>query len=404
MRRTILSVSVGAVVLLITVMLARLEPAAPTVKSETLWIDTVQRGPMERQVRGPGNLVPEDVRWISAPVEGRVESIPALPGVTVEPDTVLLEMSDQQLEQNALEAEAQLKAAEADYMDLRAQLESQLLNQEAQVTAAESQAEQAKLQAEADATLAKDGLIPDLNLKLSRLKATQLTRQAEIEAERLTKSESSNQAQLAAQRARVDQMRAMYELRRRQVASLTVRAGIAGVLQELPVQVGQRVAPGAVLARVARPEKLKAELRIPEVLAKDVQVGMPAKIDLRPAIVMGRVTRVAPSVQEGSVTVDVALEGPLPRGARPDLSIDGTIEIERLANVLYVGRPAVGQPNQKVELFKLVEGGKEAVRVPVQLGRSSVNTIEIVSGLNAGDKVILSDTSAQDGFDRIRLD
>lgn len=404
MRRTIVIVASVAVVLLITVGLTRLEPAAPTVKSETLWIDTVKRGPMERQVRGPGNLVPEDVRWISAPVEGRVESIPALPGVTVQADTVLLEMSDPQLEQNALEAESQLMAAEADYTDLSAQLESQLLNQQAQVTAADSLAEQARLQAEADAKLAKDGLIPDLNLKLSRLKATQLTKQAEIEVERFKKSESSNRAQLAAQRARVGQARALRELRRSQIASLTVRAGIAGVLQEMPVQVGQRVAPGAVLARVARPEKLKAELRIPEVLAKDVQMGMTAKIDLRPAIVTGRVTRVAPSVQEGSVTVDVAFDGPLPRGARPDLSIDGTIEIERLPNVLYVGRPAVGQPNQKVELFKLVEGGKEAVRVTVQLGRSSVNTIEIVSGLNAGDKVILSDTSAQDGFDRIRLD
>jgi len=403
LRRTILFISLAAVVLLITVGLSRLEPAAPSVKRDTVWVDKVQRGSMLRQVRGPGTLVPEDIRWISAPVEGRVERIPALPGARVEADTVLLEMSDPQLQQNMLEAEAQLKAAEADLDTLRAQLEIQLLSQQSEVNASKSQSDQANLQVEADETLAKDGLIPPLNFKLSRLRADQSAKQARIEEERFVQSRRSNQAQLAAQGARVDQMRALYELRRRQVESLKVRAGIPGVLQELPVQVGQRVTPGTTLARVARPEKLKAELRIPEVQAKDVQIGLPASIDTRNGIVMGRVIRVAPSVQDGTVTVDVALEGPLPKGARPDLSIDGTIEIERLENVLFVGRPAYGQPNQKVEMFKLVEDGDEAVRVPVQLGRSSVNTMEIVSGLAVGDQVILSDTSQQDGFDRIRL-
>jgi HlyD family secretion protein len=358
---------------------------------------------MLRQVRGPGTLVPEEVRWISASVAGRIESIPALPGVRVTPETVLLEMSDPQIEQNAVEAESQLKAAQADYDDLKAQLESQLLNQQAQVAAAESQSEQAKLQVEADEKLAKDGLVPELTFKLSRLRADQLAKQARIEAERFQQSRRSVAAQLAAQRARVESMGALYELRRREVSSLTVRAGIPGVLQELPVQVGQRVSAGTVLARVARPEKLKAELRIPEVQAKDVQVGQDADIDTRNGTVAGKVVRVAPSSVEGAVIVDVALVGPLPKGARPELSVDGTIEIERLEDVLYVGRPAIGQANSRIELFKLTESGKEAVRVPVELGRTSVNIVEIVKGLEIGDQVILSDTAAQDGYNKIRL-
>jgi HlyD family secretion protein len=404
LRRNVLIVAGVAVVLLITAGLARLEPAAPTVARETVWIDTVKRGPMLRQVRGPGTLVPEEVSWISAPVAARIENIPALPGVTVTKDTVLLEMSDPQIEQNAAEAESQLKAAQADYDNLNAQLESQLLGQQAQVNAAQSAADQAKLQVEADERLAKEGLIPDLNFKLSRLRADQTAKQAHIEKERIEQSRRSNAAQLAAQNARVESMRALYQLRQREVSSLKVRAGIDGVLQELPVQRGQRVTPGTVLARVARPDKLKAELRIPEVQAKDVQPGQKAAIDIRNGIVSGRVVRVAPSSQEGAVIVDVALEGPLLKGARPELSVDGTIEIERLDDVLFVGRPAVGQANSKIELFKLIKGDKQAVRVPVELGRTSVNTVEIVKGLQVGDKVILSDTSAQDGYDKIRLD
>lgn len=403
MRRNILIVAGIAVISLVTFGLSRLEPAAPTVAKETVWIDTVKRGEMLRQVRGPGTLVPEDVRMISAPVEARVERIPALPGVEVQADTVLLEMADPQIAQAAVEAEAQLKAAQADYNDLKAQLESQILNQQAQVSAAESASAQANLQEEADEKLAKDGLIPELNLKLSRLRAQQLGKQAQIERQRFTQSKSSSAAQLAAQRARVEQMQALYELRRRQVESLKVRAGIPGVLQELPVQVGQSVTPGTLLARVAQPTRLKAELRIPEVLAKDVVRGQSASIDTRNGIIPGHVMRVAPSSQDGTVIVDVALDGPLPKGARPNLSVDGTIEIERLPNVLYVGRPSVGQANSKIELFKLNEDGKTAQRVQVELGRTSVNTVEIVRGLNVGDRVILSDTSAQDGYDKIRL-
>lgn len=404
MRRTIVIVAIATVAVLVSLGLSKLEPAAPTVQKETLYIDSVKRGAMLRSVRGPGTLVPEDIRLIPAPVDARIESIPALPGVKVAADTVLMEMSDPQAEQNAMEAQSQLKGAEADYDNLKAQLDSQLLNQQGQVTAAQSASDQAKLQAEADAKLLKDGLIPEITAKLSALKSEQLAKQAKIEVERYVKSKSSANAQLAAQRARVEQMRALYELREHQVNSLKVRAGIPGVLQELPVQVGQRVTAGTVLARVARPEKLKATLQIPEVLAKDVKVGQTASIDTRNGNpVKGHVSRVAPSVQDGTVAVDVALEGPLPEGARPDLSVDGTIEIENLPDVLYVGRPSFGQPNSKVELFRVSEDGKTAVRVPVQLGRMSVSTVEIVSGLKTGDKVILSDTSAQDGFNKIRL-
>jgi HlyD family secretion protein len=402
MRRTLMLVAAVVVIALVTVGIRQIEPAPPPVEKETLWVDTVKRGEMLREVRGPGTLVPVEIRWISAQVEGRVERI-TLAGAKVEPDTVLLELSDPQVQQAALEAESQLRAAEADYQNLRAELESQLLSQQAQVSSAHSLAEEARLQADADEVLAKDGIIPDINLKRSRLRATQSEKQSRIETERYTQSQRATQAQLAAQRARVDQMRAMHELRQRQIESLKVRAGISGVLQELPLQVGQRVTPGTTLARVARPENLKAELRIPEVQARDVTVGLPASIDTRNGIVPGRVIRVAPSAQEGSVIVDVAFEGPLPRGARPNLSVDGTIQIERLDNVVYVGRPAIGQGNQTVQLFKLVKEGKEAVRVPVKLGRTSVNTVEILSGLVPGDQVVLSDTSAQDNYDRIRL-
>src|SRR6185295_14802836 len=295
-------------------------------------------------------------------------------------------------------------AAKADYTDLKAKLESDVLSQRSNAASIESQAQEAKLQAEANQQLAKDGLIPDLTLRLSRLRADQLTKQAAIELERLAKSSQSAAAQLQAQKARLEQAQALVDLRQRQVDGLKVRAGISGILQELPVQVGQQVSPGTNLARVARPDQLKAELRIPETQAKDVQRGQAASIDTRNGIVAGTVARVAPSVQEGTVTVDVALTGPLPKGARPDLSVDGTVEIERLPDVLFVGRPAYGQANSKVEMFKLVEGGKAAVKVPVQLGRSSVNTIELLSGLSVGDQVILSDMSAWDNVNRIKLD
>lgn len=402
-RYTVFTIAGLAILALITVAVSRLEPAAPTVEKETLLIDAVKRGPMDRLVRGPGSLVPLDIRWISTPVEAHIERIPALPGASVQPDTVLLEMSNPDLEQAVFEAESQLRGAEADYDSRRAELDSSLLNQQAQVAAAESAAAQAKLQSEADKELAKDGLIPPLNVKLSTLRTEQTRKQASIEKERFTKSQKSNQAQLAAQRARIAELQAVYEMRQRQYSFLKVRAGINGVLQQLPVEVGQRVTPGTNLARVARPENLKAELHIPEVQAKDVIVGLRAQIDTRNGIVPGHVTRVAPSVQEGSVTVDVALDGPLPKGARPDLSVDGTIEIEHLDNVMFVGRPAYGQAESKVEMFKLSPDATEAEKVQVTLGRASVNTIEVRGGLNVGDKVILSDTSQYDEFKKLRV-
>ncbi|HEV7518290.1 MAG TPA: efflux RND transporter periplasmic adaptor subunit [Thermoanaerobaculia bacterium] len=403
-RRIIWGAIALVAILLVTLGLGQLKPAAPTVDKATVWLDAVQRGPMQREVRGPGTLVAEDIRYIPAIVDGRIERIPALPGVTVTKDTLLVEMSNPDLEQNAAEAESQLKAAQADYQDLQAKLDKELLDQQSTAASVESQSEQAKLQAEADVKLAKDGLIPEITMKKSTMQSATLGKQSAFEKQKVRQNALSAQAQLAAQRARVNQAEAVYGLRRRQVENLHVKAGIDGVLQELPVQVGQKVAPGANLARVAQPDHLKAELKIPETQAKDVVIGQSAQIDTRNGIVSGHVSRVAPSVQDGTVTVDIKLDrGALPKGARVDLSVDGTILIERLDNVLYVGRPAYGQPNSKVQMFKLVDDGKEAVRVPVQLGRSSVNTIEIVGGLNVGDKVILSDTSAWDGHDRLRL-
>jgi HlyD family secretion protein len=406
-RRRNALIAAGAVVAigLITLGLSRLQPAAPTVERQTVWIDTVKRGSMLRQVRGSGTLVPIDsaVRFISAQVEGRIERIPSLPGVSVTPDTVLVEMSNPETQQNAAEAFAQLKAAQADADNLRAQLATQLLNQQSTVTTALSNSAQADLQAEANQKLSTDGLIPEITLKLSLLKAEELHKTVAIEQDKYKKAEASADAQNAAQQSRVENLAAVYELRKHQVDSLTVRAGLAGVLQEVPVQVGQRVTAGTTLARVARPDQLKAQLRIPETQAKDVRKDQDAEVDTRNGIAAGKVSRVAPSVQDGTVLVDVELRGPLPQGARTDLSVDGTIEIERLKDVLFVGRPAFGQAQSKVEMFRLTPDGKKAMRVPVMLGRSSVNTIEIVSGLKPGDQVILSDTSAQDGFPIIQL-
>lgn len=403
LRRMIVIAALAVVVVGVSVGISQLKPAAPTVESDTLFRGKVERGPMTIEVRGPGQLVPVDIEWIAAPLESRVARIPSLPPAIVTPDTVLVELTSPEIEQAAFEAESNLHAGEADLDNLRAQLASSLLNQQAQVASVESQAAQAKLQVEADQKLYDDQIIPELTLKLSRLKSEQLAKQAKIEKERYTQTESSNQAQIAAQQARVAQLRALFNLRKHQVESLTVRAGIPGVLQEMVVQVGQRVPAGTNLARVARPELLKAELHIPETQAKDVTLSLPTQIDTRPAIVPGHVMRIAPSSTDGTVTMDVALDGPLPPGARPNLSVDGTIQVQRLDNVLFMPRPAFGQQNSKVEMFKVVENGKAAIRVPVRLGRASVNTMEVLDGLRVGDEVILSDTSQYDGFDRIRL-
>ncbi|MEE9265060.1 MAG: HlyD family efflux transporter periplasmic adaptor subunit [Vicinamibacteria bacterium] len=389
-------------VLVITVALSRLEPAAPSVNRATVYLDTVKRGSMLRQVRGPGTLVPEEIRWISARTDGRIERR-ALPGIRVEADTIVLEMSNPELEQAAMDAKFQLLAAEAEFVDLKVQLQSQFLNQRAEAASVQAEYNQARLQAEADEKLREEGLIGDLIVQMSRVRAKELAIRHELEQKRLEIASESVEAQLAARRARVEQFRALAELRHEQVRALKVRAGIDGVLQQVPVEEGQQVTPGTILAKVARPDKLKAELRIAETQAKDIEVGQKATIDTRNGLIEGKVIRVDPAVQEGTVQVDVALIGPLPKGARPDLSVDGTVELERLEDILYVGRPAYGQAESTIGLFRILEDGKTAVRVQVQLGRSSVSTIEIVQGLNENDQVILSDTSAWDSYDRIRL-
>jgi HlyD family secretion protein len=405
-RRTIFAVVGLLVLVLVTVGLAQLKPAAPTVEIGSVWPDTVKRGSMLRQVRGPGTLVPEDIRWIPAATDGRVERILTLPGTTVEPDTVILELSDARVQQEALDAEYLLRAAEADLASVRVRLENELLQQQSAAADIQAQFHTARITAEANEQLSKEGLQSAVTTQITRVEADELQNRHRIEQERLKIRGDSAQAQLAAEQARVAQRRALYELRRSQVEALKVRAGIEGVLQVVPVEVGQRVAVGANLARVAAPGRLKAELRIPETQAKDLEVGLKATIDTRNGEVEGRVARVDPAAQNGTVLVDVSFTGPLPRGARPDLSVDGTIELERLDNVLYVGRPAFGQENSTVSLFKLLgppEKPDAAERVQVKFGRSSVNTIEIVGGLREGDRVILSDMSAWDGRDRLRI-
>jgi HlyD family secretion protein len=402
--RRILLAAAGVVALaIVSVAVANLEPAALAVEEESVWTDVVERGTFVRQVRGPGTLVPETIRYISASSAGRVEEVLVEAGTAVEADTVLVELTDPEVEQAALDAELGLREAEAAQADLEARLASAILDQEARAFGAEADHEAAKLQADADAQLNAEGLIPEINLKRSRLQESQLAKRAEIERQRLEKMADQAAAQLDSERARVAQLRSVHELRRRQLDDLRVKAGLDGVLQVMDLEVGQRVAPGDVLARIAQPLPLKAELRIPETQAKDVAIGQEAVIDTRNGVAPGVVTRIDPAVQQGYVLVDVRPTGELPRGARPDLSVDGTIEIERVEDVLYVDRPAYGQAEATIQLFKLIDGGERAVRTDVRIGRTSVNTVEIVAGLEEGDEVILSDPSDWDGHNVIRL-
>jgi HlyD family secretion protein len=397
----------GGLVLLIAIVslgLARLEPAAPSVARASVWVDTVREGEMLRQVRGPGTLVPREIRWVAAQTDGRVERILVRPGAVVETDTVLMELSNPDLMQETEEARYALEAAEAEFTETELRLRSQQLDQRAALAVARVEYESARLQAEAEEVLTREGIVPAIQHRRSELLAEQLNIRLDIETDRLEQFSSSMQAQIASQRARLEQVRNLYQRRQEQVASLKVRAGISGVLQQVPVEEGQRVTLGANIARVARPDELQAELRIAETQARDVQIGQRVAVDTRNGIVDGVVVRVDPAVQAGTVQVDVELVGDLPRGARPDLSVDGTIELERLEHVVFTGRPAYGQPNSTVGLFKLVDGGRSAVRVPVELGRSSVNAVEILQGVQPGDQVILSDTSSWDNYDRIRLD
>jgi HlyD family secretion protein len=388
--------------LVIGIAISRLKPAAMSVDRSAVWVDTVKRGPMLRQVRGLGTLTPEDIRWIAASKEGRVEKIIIRPGAKVEPDSIILELSSPDLEQAALDAESQAKAAEAELTTLRATLQRELLNQESNTASVHSDYQQAKMEAETNDNLRKNGLIAELEYKTSIIKRDELENRDKIEQKRLEFARDSIEPQLAAKQATVNQLEASAKLKAQDVEALHVKAGMKGVLQQLPVEVGQRVVAGTNLARVADPTKLKAQIKIAETQAKDIQINQPASIDTRNGLVSGHVTRVDPAVEQGTVTVDVALDEALPKGARPDLSVDGTIELERLDNVLYVGRPAFAQDGATVGVFKLTASG-EAIRTPVHFGRSSVNTIEILSGLAEGDQVILSDTSAYDAHDRIQL-
>jgi HlyD family secretion protein len=402
-RRIIIVAASILGLILVTVLLSRLKPAVPSVDRSTVWIDTVKRGPMVRQVRGLGTLVPVDIRWIAANTEGRVEKIVVWPGTTVQADTVILELTSPELEQTAGDAESKAKAAEAELTTLRATLQRELLDQESITARVHSEYEQAKMERQTNDQLAKNGLVSELVYKTSKVKEAELANRDEIENKRLAFSRDSIEPQIASKQAAVDQAKEFAKLKVDQVQQLHVKAGMDGVLQQLPVQIGQRVTPGTNLARVADPTKLKAQVKIAETQAKDILIDQKAAIDTRNGIAVGHVTRVDPAVEQGTVTVDVAIDGDLPKGARPDLSVDGTIELERLDNVIYVGRPAFGQENNTVGIFKLVSGTSEAVRTPVKLGRSSVNTIEILSGLEPGDQVILSDTSSMDAHERIRL-
>jgi HlyD family secretion protein len=387
----------------VTYGVTRLRPAAPAVDKATIWTDEVKRGPMIRDVRGIGTLVPVDIRWIPAQTDSRVDRIVLHPGAIVKPDSIILELSDPILQRETLDAEYQLKAAQADLENLKVQINSELLNQKSFTATVRSDYEQAKLQHEVDEKLRAEGIGAEVTAKLSKVKAEQLAIRLKLEEDRTKNAEDSAVARLQAQQSHVDQQRALYDLKRSELDSLHVRAGIEGVLQLVPVDVGQHVTPSTNLARVADPKHLKAEIKIPETQAKDITIGQPATVDTRNGIVKGQVSRIDPSVQNGTVTVDVLFTEPLPNGARPDLSVDGTIELENLKDVLYVGRPVHGQSDSIIGLFKLVDDGSEAVRVNVHLGKTSVNTVEILQGLKAGDKVILSDMAAWDAFDRVRL-
>jgi HlyD family secretion protein len=391
------------IVVLVSVGLSRLKPAAPTVERAVIWPDTVKRGPMIRQVRGLGTLTPEDIRWIPATTQGRVEKIILRPGTQVKPDSVILELSNPQLEQQLLDAELKLAAAQAGLENLKVELQNDLLQTRAEGARIEADFNKAKMQAQMNEALAKDQLVSELVLKQSNIEADQLGVRNQIAKDQLDSKAESMRAQLAVQQSAVDQARAVLQLTRQQRDELKVRAGLEGMLQLVPVEVGQQVAPGTNLARVANPSRLKAEIKIAETQAKDIQLGQKAEVDTRVGIVEGRVARIDPSVQNGTRTVDVTLVGELPRGAVPDLSVDGTIELERLNDVLFTGRPAFGQEQSVVGLFKVTPDGAGAERVQVKLGKSSVNTVEVLSGLKVGEQVILSDMSAYDAYDRIRL-
>ena len=402
-RRLVIGTIVVGAISVTTAVTSRLKPAPPTVDKATVWIDSVKRGELVREVRGLGTLVPEELFHVPAPSEGRVAAIPGLAGTNVTEDTVLIELRNPDLQQAVLDAEWNQQAAESDLVNLKAQSHSARLTQRSNLASLEAQYRNAKAKGDRDEVLYKQGLMLELDYRLSKSAVEELANQTAIEKERGQALAESLDAQLASKETSIRQLRAIVQLKHEQVNALKVRAGAIGVLQQVLVQVGQRVAPGADLAVVVQPRKLKAELKIPETQAKDVEIGLLATIDTRNGVIPGRVSRIDPSVLNGSVDIDVRLTAPLPPGARPDLSVDGTIEIERLNDILFTGRPVTASAGGSISLFKVAPDGKEANRVKVRLGRTSVNTVEILEGLKVGDKVILSDMSSSDAYDRIRL-
>jgi HlyD family secretion protein len=406
LRRQLILAGCGVVALaIVAFFVTRLKPAAPEVDRATVWTDTVKRGPLLRQVRGPGTLVPREdkIRLIPAETAATVVRIRVLPGAKVEPNTVLMDLVDPQLQQELLDAQLQLKGAEADYINTRAKVQSDLMDQKAAGATVGADYSQAQLQAKTDKALFDLGVVSGLTYSASKGKADELTTRNDLERQRLTLNEKAIETQLAVQQTKVEQAKALLALKQKQQDALSVRAGISGVLVELDHQVGEHVDVGTTLAKVVQPDQLKASLKIAETQARDIQIGQPAEIDTHNGVIDGKVMRIDPGVLNGTVTVDVELAGALPLGARPDLSVDGTIDLDRMADVLFVGRPAFGNENSTISLFKLGPDGQTAVRVPVKVGRASVNSIQVIEGLQNGDTVILSDMSRWDNTDRIRL-
>ena len=398
---------VGVLVLTgVALFVMRLKPASPTVDRATVWTDAVKRGPLLRQVRGPGTLVPREdkIRLIPAETEATVVRIRVLPGAKVEPNTLLMDLVDPQVQQELLDAQLQLKAAQADLTNVRAKLQSDLMTQRAAAATVGADHSQAQLQSQTDKSLYDLGVISGLTYSASKGKADELTTRNDLEKQRLTLNEKAIETQLAVQQTKVQQAQALLALKQKQLDALSVRAGISGVLVDLPHQVGEHVAPGTTLAKVVQPDQLKASLKIAETQARDIQIDQPSEVDTHNGVISGKVMRIDPAVVNGTVTVDVELAGALPQGTRPDLSVDGTIDLDRMANVIYVGRPAFGNENSTISLFKLSADGKTAVRVPVKVGRASVNSIQVIEGLQDGDTVILSDMSRWDNTDKIRLE
>jgi multidrug resistance efflux pump len=395
-------IAAGALLIIILV-LASLKPAAPSVARTTLWVDSVRRGEMVREVRGPGTLVPEHVRFITAVSAGRVDRVRAQPGQLVQPQTVLLELSNPDVQIQSLQAEQQLTAAQAQLLTLRTALKAERLTQEGNVAAAHTLYADARRQATVASSLVGQQLMSTNEAALAKDKAAEAETRFRIEQERLALMTETMDSKVAVQQSQVDRLRAIAAFQRNVVRSLEVPAGDSGVVSDLTLQLGQWVLAGTVLAKVVQPGRLKAVLQIPETQAKDVAIGQKTAIDTRNGIIPGRVVRIDPNAINGAVVVDVALDGALPAGARPDLSVDGTIEIERLRDVLYTGRPTNSRSNSTIAMFKLAEDGHYADRVRVQVGRSSVSTIEIRRGLKVGDSVVLSDMSQWDNADRVKI-